>query len=255
MRKKIIAGNWKMNKTPSEAAQLAEGIVKSIGNVTDCEVVLCPTFTALTTVRDIIKGSQIKLGAQDMYWEESGAYTGQISAKMLLDCGCTYVILGHSERRAFFGETNETVNKKVKAALNNGLLPILCVGETWEEREAGKKEAIIGEQVIKGLEGLSEAELLKTTIAYEPVWAIGVGKTPATSEQAEEVHTFIRGLLAKNYSDNVASQIRIQYGGNVSDKNVEDLMKIEDIDGGLVGGASLKVDVFSFLVTTAAKVK
>jgi triosephosphate isomerase len=255
MRKKIIAGNWKMNKTPSEAVQLAAGLVKSIGNEKDCDVVVCPTFTALTAVRDIIKGSQIKLGAQDMYWEESGAYTGEISAKMLLDSGCTYVILGHSERRALFGETNETVNKKVKAAHKNGLLPIMCVGETWEERQAGKKEAVIGEQVLKGLEGLTEAELINTIIAYEPVWAIGVGKTPATAEQAEEVHKFIRGLLAKHFCSNVASQMRIQYGGNVSDKNVEELMKIEDIDGGLVGGASLKVDVFSFLVTTAAKLK
>lgn len=255
MRKKIIAGNWKMNKTPSEAAVLAEALVKSVGTETDCDVLLCPPFTALTTVANVIKGSNIKLGAQNMYFEASGAYTGEISAQMLLDAGCTYVILGHSERRAIFGETNEMVNKKTKVAHQNGLIPIVCVGETWEQREAGNTQAVIGEQVVKGLEGLSNDELKKTIIAYEPVWAIGVGKTPATREQANEVHVFIRGLLTEKYGSDVAEAIRIQYGGNVSDKNVDELMSIKDIDGGLVGGASLKADIFTILVKSAAKVK
>ena len=253
MRKKIIAGNWKMNKTPSEAVALAEGLVKSVGSETACDVVVCPPFTALTTVAAIIKGSNISLGAQDMYWEVSGAFTGQISPTMLLDCGCKYVILGHSERRAYFAETNETVNKKVKAAHQHGLTPIMCVGETWEERQSGKTEAVISDMVINGLAGLTEEQLLNTIIAYEPVWAIGAGKTPATSEQANAVHVFLRQLLADKFGAKVSENVRIQYGGNMSEKNVEELLKIQDIDGGLIGGASLKVDSFTFLIQTAAK--
>ena len=253
MRKKIIAGNWKMNKTPSEAIALAEGLVKAVGSETKADVVVCPPFTALTTVANIIKGSNISLGAQDMYWEVSGAYTGEVSPTMLLDCGCKYVILGHSERRAYFAETNETVNKKVKAAHQHGLIPIVCVGETWEEREAGKMEAVVSDMVINGLAGLSEEQIVNTIIAYEPVWAIGVGKTPATPEQADAVHKFLRKLLTDKFGAKVAEAVRIQYGGNMSEKNVEVLLKIQDIDGGLIGGASLKVDSFAFLIQTAAK--
>jgi len=253
MRKKIIAGNWKMNKTPSEAIALAEGLVKAVGSETKADVVVCPPFTALTTVANIIKGSNISLGAQDMYWEVSGAYTGEVSPTMLLDCGCKYVILGHSERRAYFAETNETVNKKVKAAHQHGLIPIVCVGETWEEREAGKMEAVVSDMVINGLAGLTEEQIVNTIIAYEPVWAIGVGKTPATPEQADAVHKFLRKLLTDKFGAKVAEAVRIQYGGNMSEKNVEVLLKIQDIDGGLIGGASLKVDSFAFLIQTAAK--
>ncbi len=253
MRKKIIAGNWKMNKTPAEAKELASALVKSVGEITQCDIVFCPPFTALVTVAEVIKGSKIALGAQDMYWEVSGAYTGEISPAMLLDTGCKYVIIGHSERRALFGETNETVNKKVKAAHKHGLLPIMCVGETWEERQAGFTQKVVEDHVLNGLTGLSSEEILTTIIAYEPVWAIGVGKTPATPEQADEVHKFIRQLLTKQFGANVAENVRIQYGGNVSEKNADVLMKVKDIDGGLIGGASLKIDSFTAIVQAASK--
>jgi triosephosphate isomerase len=267
MRKPIVAGNWKMNKTSREAQELATGLAKEIGSLTNIDIVFCPTYTALFAVREAIQGTNIKLGAQNLFWEPvSGEFTGEISPAMLLDAGCDYVIIGHSERRGtkyesadpasrLFNEKNESVNLKVKAAHKSGLIPIMCVGETLEERNNGITEKVVADHVLNGLLGLSNEELKKTVIAYEPVWAIGKGKTPATPQQAAEVHRFIRELLKTQFGAEVAESIRIQYGGSLNDKNVTDLLPIADIDGGLVGGASLKVDAFSFLVKKAAEIK
>jgi len=205
--------------------------------------VICPPFTNLTEVAKIVQGTNIGLSAQNIYWEDSGAYTGEISSPMLKELGCQYVIIGHSERRAYFGETNETVNKKIKAALAHNLTPIVCVGEVLEQRENGKTFDVVKDHVFRALEGILEADAKKIIIAYEPVWAIGTGKT-ATPEQAQEVHAFIRGLLKELYNEEVASAIRIQYGGSVKPDNAKDLLAKEDIDGALVGGASLKIDSF-----------
>lgn len=247
MRKPIIAGNWKMNKTVGEAAELVTALKGKVAGVTDVDIVVGPTFTALSAVAEIIKGSNIKLAAQDMYWEESGAFTGEISPVMLKDVECQYVIIGHSERRAYFSETNETVNNKVKAAHAHSLSPIVCVGEKLEERESGITKDVVKDHVVNGLAGLTEEQMLNTVIAYEPVWAIGTGKT-ATPEQAQEVHKFIRELLADLYSATVAEVVRIQYGGSVKPDNVADLMAQPDIDGGLIGGASLDADSFTQIV-------
>jgi len=247
MRKPIIAGNWKMNKTVGEARELVTALKDKVADVTDVEIVVGPTFTALMAVAEVIKGSNIKLAAQNMYWEESGAFTGEISPLMLKDVGCQYVIIGHSERRAYFSETNEMVNKRVKAAHAHSLMPIVCVGEKLEERESGIMKDVVKDHVVKGLAGLTEEQMLKTVIAYEPVWAIGTGKT-ATPDQAQEVHKFIRELLADIYSSSVAEAIRIQYGGSVKPTNVAELMAKPDIDGGLIGGASLDADSFTQIV-------
>ncbi len=247
MRTPIIAGNWKLNKTKAEAQALAKGIVEQTKSSQGVEIVLCPVYTSLDAVGQALAGSQVKMGAQDLFWEETGAFTGEVSASLLKDAGCAYVIIGHSERRQYFGETDETVNKKLKAALAAGLIPIVCVGETLEEREAGKVEAVVGTQLTGGLAGLSQPELSKIILAYEPVWAIGTGKT-ATPDQAQEVHAFIRGQLSQLAGQDTANQIRIQYGGSVKPDNVKELMSKEDIDGALVGGASLKVDSFVALV-------
>lgn len=247
MRKPIIAGNWKLNNTQAQARELTEGIVAQVKDVQDVDVVLCPVYTSLAVTEQAIAGSQVALGAQDVYWQESGAFTGEVSPSLLKDAGCTYVIIGHSERRQYFGETNETVNKKVKAALSAGLTPIMCVGETLEEREAGQVEAVVGDHVKGGLNELSAEDINKVVIAYEPVWAIGTGKT-ATPEQAQEVHAYIRKLLVELAGADVAANVRIQYGGSVKPDNVKILMEKEDIDGALVGGASLKVDSFVSLV-------
>jgi len=247
MRKPIIAGNWKMNKTIGEALELVNSLKELVADVTDVEIVVAPPFTALQAVGEAIEGTNIKLAAQDMFWEESGAYTGEISPLMLKDVGCQYVIIGHSERRGYFGETNETINRKVKAAHKHGLKPIMCVGEKLEERESGVTKEVVKDHVVNGLKGLSEEEMLNTVIAYEPVWAIGTGRT-ATPQQAQEVHQFIRELLGEIFSKEVAEQVRIQYGGSIKPENIAGLMAQPDIDGGLVGGASLKADSFAKIV-------
>lgn len=250
MRTPIIAGNWKLNKTISEAVALVTGLKVSVADETDVETIVAPPFTALSAVSDAIKDSNIRLAAQDVYWEDSGAFTGEVSAPLLKDAGCDYVIIGHSERRQYFGETNDSVNQKVKAALAHDLKPIICVGEHLEEREAGHTETVIESHVTGGISGLSVADLLSCVIAYEPVWAIGTGKT-ATPAQAQEVHHFIRGLLTKAYSAEVASQICIQYGGSVKPENAAELMAQPDVDGALVGGASLEAESFAEIVKNA----
>jgi triosephosphate isomerase len=247
IRRKIIAGNWKMNMLISEAINLANGLKRELLDIDTVDVVLCPPFTALGEVAEIIAGTNLRLGAQNLFWEKKGAYTGEIAPAMLKDVGCAYVVLGHSERRKYFKETNDDINKKVKAALLEGLLPIVCVGETLEQRKAEKTFAVVQDHVENSLKGLSEEEILKTTIAYEPVWAIGTGVN-ATPEQAQEVHQFIRKLLSKIYSEEVASQIRIQYGGSVTAENASSLLQQPDVDGALVGGASLKIDSFAQIV-------
>jgi triosephosphate isomerase len=250
MRKKVIAGNWKMNKTVIEAIDLANGLKRELYSIDDVDIILCPPFTALDEVAEIVYESNIKLGAQNMHWEASGAFTGEVAGPMLKDLGCQYVVLGHSERRQYFFETNEIVNKKTKAALKMGLLPIVCVGENLDERKTGKTFGVIEDHIKNSLAGLSVEDMLKVIIAYEPVWAIGTGNT-ATPEQAQEVHKFIRALLVKMYSTEVAEQIIIQYGGSVKPDNTRELMNQEDIDGALVGGASLDVKSFSEIVRQA----
>lgn len=247
MRRYIIAGNWKMNKTIGEAIELANGLKRELYDITSIDIVIATPFTALSDVNEAITDSNIDLGGQDLYWEEKGAYTGEVSAQMLKDAGCKYVIIGHSERRKYFGETNEAVNKKVKAALKTGLLPIVCVGERLEEREKQKTFDVVRDHVENSLKDISKDDILKVTIAYEPVWAIGTGKN-ATPDQAEEVHKFIRGFIAKLYDGATASLLRIQYGGSVTPDNIEGLINMEDIDGALVGGASLKIEGFSSIV-------
>ena len=246
-RRPIIAGNWKMNKTTAEARDLAARLAPLVAGAKDRDIVLAPTFASLQTVAEAIKGTNMALAAQNMHWEDKGAFTGEVSAEMLLDLGCKYVIIGHSERRQYFGETDETVNKKVKQALKKGLLAILCVGETLAEREAGKLNEVISRQVTGGLKDISAGEMAKIVIAYEPVWAIGTGKT-ATPEQANEVHALIRQKVNALYSAEVAEGLRIQYGGSVTPENVSQLMAKPDIDGALVGGASLKPESFAALV-------
>lgn len=247
MRKPMIAGNWKMNKTVGEACELVKTLKNKLAGVTDVEIVVAPPFTALLPVAEIIKGSNIKLAAQDMHWEKDGAFTGEVSPIMLKDAGCQYVIIGHSERRTYFSETNETVNKKVKAAHAYSLIPIVCVGERSEEREAGVTKDVVRDHVVNGLKDITAGQIRDTIIAYEPVWAIGTGKT-ATPEQAQEVHEFIRGLLAELYSSAIADEVRIQYGGSVKPGNIAELMAQPDIDGGLIGGASLDADSFVQIV-------
>jgi len=256
MRKFIIAGNWKMYKTIGEAIELANGLKRELFELESeaIDIVLCPTFTALSEVSEVIANSNIKLGGQDLYWQEEGAFTGEISPVMLKDAGCQYVIIGHSERRQFFAESNESVNNKIKAALKHGLTPIVCVGESLKEREAGATFKVLDDHIQNGLKGLSDEEALKLVIAYEPVWAIGTGKT-ATPEQAQEAHKYIRDLLAKMYNKDVALEVRIQYGGSVKPENTSELMQQPDVDGALVGGASLKVDSFSQIVKKASVVK
>jgi len=250
MRKPIIAGNWKMHNTINEAVELVNGLKRDLSSVDQVDIVVCPTFTALSDVNELLIDSNIKLGAQNVYWEEKGAFTGEISPQMLKDAGCAYVIIGHSERRKYFHETNETVNKKVKLALEVGLLPIVCVGESLEDREAEKTFDVVKDHVEGSLTGLSADEMRNIIVAYEPVWAIGTGKT-ATPEQAQEVHKYIRELLKDIFNEEVASSTRIQYGGSVKPENIAELMAKEDVDGALVGGASLKIDSFAGIVKGA----
>lgn len=246
MRKKVIAGNWKMNMLPNEAIQFIEELATSVKD-TKHEVILCVPYTDLFYALLTAQGTNIKIGAQNMHFEESGAYTGEISAKMLKSINVEYVIIGHSERRQYFNETDETVNKKVKTAFQNGLKPIVCVGETLEQREAGQTEEIITNQTKLALEGLTEEQVKNTIIAYEPIWAIGTGKT-ATSEDANNSIKAIRNKIDEIYGQIVADGVIIQYGGSVKSTNAKELFEMSDIDGGLVGGASLKVDEFSKIV-------
>ncbi|MYB66801.1 triose-phosphate isomerase [Candidatus Poribacteria bacterium] len=250
MRTPIIAGNWKLNNTVSEAIELVTGIKRLVANTTDVEIVVAPTFTALAAVYEVIQESNISLAAQDVYWENSGAFTGEISPTMLKDVGCEYVIIGHSERRQFFAETNESVNLKTKAALTTDLKPIICVGEQLKDREAGNTEKIIENHVSGGIKDLSADQMLSCVIAYEPVWAIGTGKT-ATPKQAQEVHAYIRQLISEVYTDEIANQVRIQYGGSVKPDNAAELMSQPDVDGALVGGASLQADSFAHIVKSS----
>jgi triosephosphate isomerase len=246
MRKPIIAGNWKMNKTNKDAADLTKALVPLVKDA-ECEVVLCVPFTVIVTVRKIIRGTDIKLGAQNVHWAESGAFTGEISATMLKELKVEYVIIGHSERRQYFGETNETVNKRITAALNAKLKPIVCIGETLEQREAGEMEKVLFTQIVEGLRGFKSWDFDRMVIAYEPVWAIGTGKT-ATSEQANEAIAYIRKTIGKVFSLKIAEKVRIQYGGSMNGGNAKELMAMEEIDGGLIGGASLDAQKFAAVV-------
>jgi len=254
MRKKIIAGNWKMNKDIHETATLVNGLKEKVkdfkGNV---GVVICPPFTSLVVAKSLIQGTQIHLGAQNISQNDDGAFTGEVSAKMLMAIGCEYVILGHSERRQYFKETDELINAKIKKALKANLIPIICVGETLEEREAGVTEKIISTQIKGVLKELSSEEMHKVVIAYEPVWAIGTGKT-ATPDQANQVHKFIRKLVAQLYNNTVADGLIIQYGGSMNAENAASLLSQTDIDGGLIGGASLKVDAFMAIIDAGASI-
>jgi triosephosphate isomerase len=251
MRKKVIAGNWKMHKNLKETADLINDIKAQLaGKTLKADVIVCPTFTNLSAASELIKGSVIKLGAQNMYFEDFGAYTGEISADMLKSVGCEYVILGHSERRTIFHESDETINKKLKKALSAGLKPIFCIGETLQERESDKMKQVLKTQVTEGLKGISEGDFGKIIIAYEPVWAIGTGKT-ATPQQAEEAHAYIRGLVKDLYSAKAAEGVVIQYGGSVKPDNAKELLSQPDIDGALVGGACLKGDSFAGIITAA----
>jgi triosephosphate isomerase len=246
LRKAIIAGNWKMHNTVDEAVKLVEELIPKVKEA-KCEVVVCPPFICLPKIREITEGTNIKVGAQNMYFEEKGAFTGEISPIMLEKLNIDYVIIGHSERRQYFGETDETVNKKIKAAFEHNLIPILCVGETLDEKENDVTEEVVSKQVKLALSGLREDEIEKLVIAYEPIWAIGTGKT-ATSEEANEVISFIRNTVKNLYGEKAAESIRIQYGGSVKPSTIKEQMSMSDIDGALVGGASLKSDDFSAIV-------
>ena len=252
IRKKLIAGNWKMNKGSADAAALAKDIINEVGRGTDVDIVVCPPFTALESVGRALDGSIIKLGAQNMHPEPSGAYTGEISAEMLRAYFTNYVILGHSERRTYFAETDVFINQKVIAALKAQLKPILCVGETLAEREAGSTLKVVQTQLEANLDGVSKDLANNVVVAYEPVWAIGTGKV-ATTEQAQEVHAFIRGLLGKLFGASIAGRMRILYGGSMKPANAAELLAQKDIDGGLIGGASLEARSFADLVRAAAK--
>jgi len=246
MRKKVIAGNWKMNMLPNEAIEMINELTPLVKD-TDNEVVLCVPYIDLFYSLLHVQGTNIKIGAQNMHFEPKGAYTGEISGKMLKSIGVEYVIIGHSERRQYFNETDESVNKKIKAAFENELKPIVCVGETLEERESGKAFDIITNQTQKALEGLTEKQVSDTIIAYEPIWAIGTGKT-ATKEDANEACGKIREKIAQIYGQNVADGVIIQYGGSMKPENAKELLEMSDIDGGLIGGASLKADTFAKIV-------
>ena len=247
MRRMLIAGNWKMNNSCAESVELVSQLKDILSARKEIDIAVAPPFTALGAVAAVLKGSPIGLSAQNVFWEESGAFTGEISTAMLKDVGCRYVIIGHSERRQYFSETDETVNKRLKAALKASLIPIVCIGETLAEREAEKTLPVIEQQLKGGLKGLSLEEMETVIIAYEPVWAIGTGKT-ATPDQAQEVHRFIRDIIARIFSKEIADDTRILYGGSVKPDNVDQLMVQLDIDGALVGGASLKADAFARIV-------
>ena len=246
MRKPIIAGNWKMNKTPEEAKELVEALIPLVKDAA-CEVVVCPPYVDLCCVGKLIAGTNIKLGAQNIHWAEKGAFTGEISADMLKAHGVEFAIVGHSERRQYFGETDETVNKRALAALNAGITPIICVGESLEQREAGVTDTLVSGQTVAALKDMTNEQVESVVIAYEPIWAIGTGKT-ATKEDANATIGVIRKAIAGVFGAETADKVRIQYGGSMNPKNASELMAMPEIDGGLIGGASLKADDFSKVV-------
>jgi len=259
MRKFIIAGNWKMNFDVTESIDFVKDLASKLASVevNNTDIVIAPTYTALYPVNLSLKNEKndtISIGSQNIFWEKSGAYTGEISADMLKSAGVTYTIIGHSERRQYFGETNTTINKRIKTSIENSLKPIFCIGETLEERESGNENIIVSKQVKEGLLNFTEEDLENLVIAYEPVWAIGTGKT-ATPEQAEEMHKFIRSLISEMYSIDFAEKLRIQYGGSLNLKNANDLLSKPNIDGGLIGGASLKSVDFSEIIKIASQIK
>ena len=246
MRRPIIAGNWKMNMTPAEAERLVVELIPLVKDA-KCDVVVCPPYVDLATVGKLLVGTNIKLGAQSIHWAPKGAFTGEISADMLLAMGVSYAIVGHSERRQYFGETDETVNKRAKAALEANITPIICVGETLEQRESGVTDTIVSKQTVAAFAGFSAEDAVRCVIAYEPIWAIGTGKT-ATSEDANTTIKVIRDAIAGVYGAKVAQEVRIQYGGSMKPSNAAELMAMPEIDGGLIGGASLKAEDFSKVV-------
>ena len=246
-RKSLIAGNWKMHKTCEESAEAASAIVAFVPDIIDRDIMIAPTFTSLATVSHIVKGTNISLGAQNLHWETKGAFTGEISGPMLVSAGCDYVIIGHSERRQYFQETDHTVNMKLKAAVKFDLIPVMCIGETEKEYDGKNTISVLDNQLKKGLEGLTPASLAKLVIAYEPVWAIGTGKT-AKSTLVQDVHAFIRSSINKLFGNVLAKSMRIIYGGSVKPENITELMSQPDIDGVLVGGASLEPDTFSKII-------
>jgi triosephosphate isomerase len=249
-RKRIIAGNWKMNKSVAESIDLAADIKRDLAECGEVDVVLCPPFISLVAVGEVIDATRIKFGSQNMHWESEGAYTGEISANMLRSIYCHYVILGHSERRSYFGETDEIVNKKTKAALAANLIPIVCVGESLEERKSESQEAVVKSQLEGSLAGIDADDMKRVIVAYEPVWAIGTGEV-ATPEQAQAMHAFIRSVLSEIANEEVAETVRIQYGGSMKPANAAELLSQPDIDGGLIGGASLEARSFVELVRIA----
>lgn len=246
-RKPFIAGNWKMYKTGFEAVETARKLVRILQGVNHVDVMIAPPFTALAPVYEVVKDSPVMIGAQNLFWEKEGAYTGEISPVMIASAGCRYVILGHSERRQFFGETDLSVNKKIGAAINNSLAPVFCIGETEKERDGNDTFNILDKQLKMGLEGFSAGALERMILAYEPVWAIGTGKT-ATSAQAQEVHRFLRNLIENLFGKKIAESVRILYGGSVKPENIGELMSMPDIDGALVGGASLNAEKFAEII-------
>jgi triosephosphate isomerase (TIM) len=247
MRKPLIAGNWKMNLNIEDSVKLVNSLKELVSDVKDREILVCPSFTCLKDVNSIVSGTNIKLGSQNICYEDKGAFTGEISASMLKEVGCSYAIVGHSERRHVFHENNDMINLRVKNGIKNGLKIILCVGETLEQREADETTEIIIEQVQIGLKDVSAEDMFNVVIAYEPVWAIGTGKT-ASSEQAQEIHAMIRNLIKDIFNENISSSVRILYGGSVKPSNIKELMEQEDIDGALVGGAALEAQGFSEIV-------
>lgn len=250
MRKPFIAGNWKMNNTRAEAAALLNALIPLVKDIDAVEIAVAPVYTCLETAAQLLKGTNIELSAQNIAYAPKGAYTGEISPAMLKDVGCTHAIIGHSERRTYFGETNEGVAKRLRSALDNDIIPIMCVGETLEQRDAGKTFDVVLSQVVEGLALVKPEEASKVVIAYEPVWAIGTGRT-ATPDQAQEVHAQIRAQLAKTFNTDIAEAIRIQYGGSVKPSNAKELLSQKDIDGALVGGASLKAEDFLGIIKGA----
>jgi len=251
MRKKLVAGNWKMNKTRAEAVELVRAILAELGDFSAADAAVCPPFTALDAVAPLLKGTAVALGAQNVHWERSGAFTGEISAEMLKEVGCMFAIVGHSERRQYFGETDQTVNARVQAALAAGLAPIVCVGETLAQRDRGETEAVVEAQVRRGLADIAAGQWARVVIAYEPVWAIGTGRT-ATPQQAQEVHALIRRVVAEMTGAAVAEPLRILYGGSMKPSNAGELMSRPDIDGGLIGGASLQAKSFVDILRASA---
>lgn len=252
IEKPFIAGNWKLHNTVPEAVELVKNLDEASGELEKAQLVVIPPFTALQEVSKALEVSPIQVGAQNLYWEDQGAFTGEVSAPMLIDAGCTYVVIGHSERRQYFGETNETVNKKIKAALTHGLTPIMCIGESLEEREDGQTMTKVKTQITEGLESMESEEVKQIIIAYEPIWAIGTGRT-ATPDQAQEVHSFIRESLSEKHGNDVASYAIILYGGSVKPENTYSLLSEKDINGALVGGASLKAESFIGIAKEAIK--